>query len=489
MTYDELYNAINKGIPNYLDIDLDINILLRECSSDKALLLNEIRKIRNNYETFLKREFGYAKAQFYFFDSLSIHTSYKDSESTLHINSNSFLEKLIKLLGVSSDIVNYNDLELKNKLLAKVDELKSIKDENELKLKFPFIYDDYELSKKAYLKIGNENNYIRKKELWNFYIMYGFDTRFDKFMVHQINMYRNFVVRRQFNEGYVNRNPLNLSEFKGLDKDKFELYVAYQYLDKARSSDDFDTVQECVKYLAAYIREYKSSNNKSIDITLNNSLKISFRNIFNGYIKLFKMYSELKPLDNERSYYKGYNHKHVINHVNKYYGHSVDWVIIPECNLDLYTKYDRASVVESLNKQFNYLSKSEREREINRRYQVYDRKIKFYNNDKLEFSLVGLRDFNGYTAYIYSNGTVILDKLFSDYASCKPAVDEALFVMDLDYFNNLSKFDKGELIKKDGVYRKYHCGKWEDRIIKFIERDNVIPEEKLKSLKLKYLKK
>ena len=486
MNYNELYNAINKGIPNYTIIELDNSVLLRECASDSALLTNELIKVRNEFQKNIRNICGFSKAQHYFFDSLCLYTNYKDSETTLNISAVPFIRKLKNILGVNNSSDNFNDYDLMNEMLARIEVLKKIKTPEELEKEFPLIYDDYSLSSRAYQTIKDTTDPVRKKQLWDYYNTYGFDTRFNYFMSHQCAMYRNLVVRRQFVEGYTTRNPLNLNDFKGLDKDKFELYVAFKYLEKANNSDSFDEVQDCVKYLAAYIREYKVSGNKDLSINVDGNT-VSFKKVFNGYIKLFKMYKDLKPLDSERSFFKGYHINHVENHIKKHYGKCINWFVVPDGDADLFNENERNKVIEFLNRKYNYLSKDEREKVIKKRYEIYDRKIKFYDSSNYFIKLMGLNDFNGYIAYIYPNGTVILDKLFLDYGNGTPAHDEALYIMDIEYFDKMSKMDKQVLKDEPLVDRKYHSGEWESRLRKYVDRDgNDSSVEYLKEFKLKH---
>ena len=52
MNTEEMYTSINKGVPNYIILDIDITTLLNECASDKEQLIKEqeylIRQIKKS---------------------------------------------------------------------------------------------------------------------------------------------------------------------------------------------------------------------------------------------------------------------------------------------------------------------------------------------------------------------------------------------------------------------------------------------------------
>ena len=149
-------------------------------------------------------------------------------------------------------------------------ELKYEKEDNEIigYIYYSDIYDRLEINQ---FEINNQYRMFR---------LHGLHTLFDQFIKRQGQLYRNFVVRRQFIEGYANRHPLDFSMFTGLDKAKFELYLADKYLTRAIKSTDDKEKQECVFYLATYIRETKVS-----DTTIKNDegKQISFDYIVRRY--------------------------------------------------------------------------------------------------------------------------------------------------------------------------------------------------------------
>lgn len=490
MTVDEMYKALNKGLPVYLIVELDVDTLVNSCASDRAALINSIRKIKKNYQDAIVNLAGYSKAQHYFFKKLMILTNTKNAETTINVSPYPFLESIKDILGVDNPSMDFNDGELYRALLARVDVLDQIQNKPSLVYEFPLIADDYELSKKAYRKIlANEPNGEKTQEsirLRKLFYKYGLHTKFDTFMEHQKSMYRNLVKRRQFVEGYTTRNPIDLSMFEGLDKEKFELYLASKYLEKAMSTSEIEEKQECLYYLITYIREVKVSD---ISIINEEGIEISFKYILRNVKKLLKSNLELRPIDEDRSAVEGYHINHVQNHINKYFkslpinigrAGSIEFNSLSDERKEaIYKYYEREYVV---------LSPEEREKRIQERFREYERKIKFYETSAPVYKFFGSDDFDGYVIYIYPNGLVVLDKLYKDYLSMIPCIDEAIYYMSIEEFEKLNGLDKQELLTNSNVKRMYHNDTWEKRLKEKIENPDLYKYQKedVKRLLKKY---
>ena len=81
MNNQEMYTSINKGVPNYVMLEININTLMNECTSNKEQFERELSLLRELYRNNIIRICGYTKANEFFFDSFRIITSYKTAES------------------------------------------------------------------------------------------------------------------------------------------------------------------------------------------------------------------------------------------------------------------------------------------------------------------------------------------------------------------------------------------------------------------------
>ena len=462
----ELFDIINKGVPNYVRVELDTNTMIRECASDRAKLISEIQRIKTQYEQEMIRMMGFDKYRSYFFRDFRILTSFRTARSTINISPITFIERLKNILGVKNPSVDFNDKELKHDLTERIEFLRIIKSPVILQNEFPEIYKDYVASKMTFdqlKKIEGDPSYIKyMNHQWQMYNAFGFDTRFENFVARQTQMYRNFVVRSNSVETYCDRTPIGFESFEGLDKEKFGFYVAYRYLETAKAANDFETVQNCVYYLMTYFREMR---NYDISIKGDNGEVVTYRKLLTGFKKILASSKDIKPIDEDRSKFTNYHINHVINHLKKYYGNMVNWYIVPNSE-EVPVPLTQEMV---LGRQRNVLSSEAKQRIIDKRMALYNQKINFYENSGYAFKIFGWNEFNGYICYIYPNGKIIMDKLFNDYIKCTPAYDEAIYSIEASDFETLSKKSKQELMHSDKARRLYHSGDWEGKSRAIIE--------------------
>ena len=91
-----------------------------------------------------------------------------------------------------------------------------------------------------------------------------------------------------------------------------------------------------------------------------------------------------------------------------------------------------------------------------------DERIKIIEQSGFLTCIKGKNSFAGYYAFVYSTGTVILEKFWSDEERLLPAKEDATFVMNIDNFMEMSKLSKLKLIEyiksfpNTGVKRRYH---------------------------------
>ena len=482
MDRDEMYYAINKGIPNYLTIGINVDTIVEQCASDKELLRKEMKRVRNSFTDGIVDIMSYAKAQHGFFVELCTRCKYNNSENYMYVNPQSFLIKLKEILGVDDPSLNFSDYNLKQKMKDRVEVLKSISTPEELEKEFPLIYRDFQLSIRGYSELCRldaeyyvTQNPEYKEDLrrkWKIFKAYGLHSKFDKFMEKQCTAYRNYVERRTFVESYCFSHPLSLENFQGLDKEKFELYLADKYLSLAFSTSNMDEKQKCLYYVTSYIRETKISD---ISILNDDGEEVTFRKLVNRYKKILRENEILKPIDESRDRFKDYNIKHTLNHVIKYYGSSVNWTIVPNGVEEPDEVRDR--IVEVMNRKYVHLTLEERAQRIKERYDTYDRKVSFFEGTKYILKIYGVSKFDGYVAYVYPNGEILLERFFADYAECIPATGEAVYNLNIYNFEEMSKYSKLELIRNKSAKRILHCASFE-RLAQAVVDKPVTPEVK-----------
>ena len=135
---------------------------------------------------------------------------------------------------------------------------------------------------------------------------------------------------------------------------------------------------------------------------------------------------------------------------------------------------------------FEYNEAEEKEKRIRERYAEYERKMRFFENSGYLYRIYGINEFNGYIAFIYPNGEVIMEKFFNDYANCIPTINEAIYNVRVTDFETLSKLKKPALIKDKRCRRIIHKGDWESKGQEIIDRPTTPEsEEEVKKLMLR----
>lgn len=475
MDSQEMFYSINKGVPNYLTVPINIDTLVKECASDSELFYEEMKQVRNWFTSGVVDIMGYAKSQHGFFGYLATRCTYKNSRNDMYVSPDKFLWKLKEILGVKNPSMDFNDLDLRQQLRDRVAVLRDIKTPEELENEFPLIYEDYKLSIRGYGELCRIDDEVEatgdmdlremSRKKWKTFKSYGLHSKFDYFIAKQVTAYRNYVERRTFIEGMCYRNPLDLNNFKGLDKDKFELYLADKYLSIAFSTNNMDIKQKCVYYVATYIREVKISD---LSIKNDEGVEVTFRKLVNRYKKLLRENQVLKPIDERRSRFEGYNIKHVANHLIKYYGSSVSWTIVPNGEED--DDELKQKIAENLNSHYRHLPLEERRKRILEKYNMYERKVSFFEGTGYILKIYGMSQFDGYVAFVYPNGEILLERFFSDYSQCMPATGEAIYNLNIYNFEELSKFSKLQLIRDKACKRILHGETFEKQAQAIIDR-------------------
>ena len=72
-----------------------------------------------------------------------------------------------------------------------------------------------------------------------------------------------------------------------------------------------------------------------------------------------------------------------------------------------------------------------------------------------------MSQFDGYVAFVYVNGEILLERFFSDYSQCMPATGEAIYNLNIYNFEDLSKFNKLQLIREKSCKRIMHGNRFE----------------------------
>ena len=489
MKEEEIYSAINKGIPNQIKLELPTSELIAYCSENKRELDKSISNIRKMYENAIASITWYNKSNHEFFNNLRLVTNYKNSSTDIYVSPICFLKRLKEILGVVNESLDINDEELLKEFNTSLKTLDSINDIDKLKEEFPIIFADYKyaLNLSDLIRSVEKINPGSMDEIRLDYQKNGLDTRFRVFLSNQKMMYHSFIDNAKKIFDYANSNPVTLDVYKSLDKDKFELFIANKYLEYARKINDDNYKQLAIYYITTYLNE---SCGKVIKMYYKNKelSNISLLKDFKGFLKANR---HLKPVNESRKVYEEYHIKHVKNHINKYLNGLNNWCVVrTDAKGVLLNQQARLEKMADYNMNNKEENRDNRHKIIEKYMSMLFRKLNFYENSNYELRLFGIGPFDSHIAYFYPNGIVVVDKLYYESLDIDPTYNEAIYIMDTSTFLNMNMMDKPSLRENDNVKRIFHSGYWEDRLQKEIDNPTInTNKEDVKLLINKYSSK
>lgn len=401
------YEALNDDLFSLIQNEKKINEII---NSKNELVDEYIKEVKNNSNSLS--------------DSLRSITSKKIS-FILQINSSNSLQILknkFQLLYEKQLLEEFP--EIYKKLQNSKNYIKSLK--NDKKILNEELKDNKNnalIYKEIVLEIDDLN---KKRDIYNKYIRKcGITSNYFKYIDKQITLYENFISKRSLIKNVSFDELINTY----LDMDKVNLYLANEYLKKIASCDD--RIQKG-NYISLAEGHLNLINNKSICILVDNEV-VNIRSI-NENINIIKYYL-----------------RHDIIPLN--------WSLAPE-------GHDSKSIKSVNNKKIRRVKLSSKE--VEKLKLIGKERNEFYEKTNYLARAKGLEGSYGYTAYIYPNGRVILDK---EYDKNKPstATGNAIYVLTAINFEALSKLDKAILRRHHDVQRIVHSGNWQDRVQRIID--------------------
>ena len=413
--------------------NLSLNTLIRECSKNP-------QEARNLYGFFdsINREriheaFSYKKFNDDFIDNVTCYNDGKYQIGVIRPCYEEFLCKLVILLNVKVTKPLIDNDDLTKKLYERLEVLKSITSEIELRKEFPFLYKDLQDGRRFIKGVEAQREFDDEKkfeeelaEKEHYYYSCGMRRSLSNFVKTQAEVYRRFIDKRHELKQKQENTSYNGYIVKHFDMNRVYMYTMHEYLKICEKSNDKELIKFYIDLIERYLR---SDKDKRVSIITDENIRVDISSIIIRLENIKKRVSDNSNL--------------------------VEWVLIPEGR-----DYKRVKKNEKPSEDkmliFNY-------EEIQRLRQLGEKKKTFYEGTPYIAKAVGLRKYRGYIAYIYANGKVILDREYND-DNPKSAVDNAAYIIDAKDFEELSREEKPELIKNPKASRKYHTDTFEARI-------------------------
>ena len=389
--------------------------------------------------------FRYQKFQDDFADNILCVNDGKNFIGSFKPSYEEFLKSIINALNLKLPRGYSDNEELTDKLIERIKFLKTLPDEAWLYNEFPELYKDLKEARKYMKEIEEYKkdpaySELAKEEEHYFYSCGlragGYRRGFDGFIPKQADIYLRFVDRRKSYKELIEKQDFNNFIRDNYDQDKLAMYLAHKYLLAAEKSPSKRRILSKYNKL---LEKYISSNyDKTISIKVNDE-RIDYANIVDRYNKLT---DRIKKIEGE-----------------------VPWTLIPEGKRDKYVK-------AGLDPMKHYITPEE----LIELRRAGEAKEEFYNKNKPLLKAYGTLKYEGYVAYIYSNGEVLLDTVYDEAEPLK-AKGNAMYHMKAIYFDIVSGLDKQVLKKHPQVGTMNHTTSWPERAQKLLENEGTKEEQ------------
>ena len=465
------------------------------------------RRINENFENFINFLRKFTRGKNIGIDVLKTISiiSDKDLNKVLSLDGYVMYATLERNLNVLlSDSLSSED-KWKEIISEKIKDLRRIKSFEELKEKYPFLY------QKSYLRVVSETRSLlqqmeqiglnmdklqsmnrserRKKSNINLRSIAQEKINYSKDINLFIRDYALFFenILNNINEinSFIDKNRIEITDLSEEEYQKLDLLIAatFAYIYKYNDFKD--------DKILLYLKDFFDRNNGKF----NPNIKVRMRHIFThdtstvlndtnpetlpieevSYDSLFSLYNEL---------IKG---KEYITQINTSYNYSKmsKEDILSIVNQLLNKTKDSYKIVslEELRKKVSSIIKSSDNgnEEVRNRVKSLIDKIDFLINNEPLTIIEGKNRFTNYMGYVYRNGYVAFDYI-SD--SVDKSYGKAIYIIKLEDLSEYSDLSLSELRKnhRDKVIRVPHSGDWKETVKKIITsfqdiKEVIIPEE------------
>lgn len=463
------------------------------------------RRINDNFESFTKFLRKFTRGKDIGIDVLKTISiiSDKDLNKVLSLDGYVMYTTLERNLNVL--LSGYSQEKWKEVIYERINELKKIKSFEELKEKFPFLYQH------SYLKVVSEarsllqqmeqvglsmdklqsmnRNERRKKSKINLRSIVQEKINYSRDINSFIRDYALFFenILNNINEinSFINKNRIDLSNLSETEYQTLDLLIAatFAYIYKYNDIKD--------DKILLYLKDFFDRNKEKF----NHNIKVQMRQIFThdkstilndtnpetlpieevSYDSLLSLYNEL---------IKGREYITQINTSYDYSTMSREEILSVVNQLLIRSQDDYKKIsLEELKEKISSITKSSDNNDVNVRNKVKSLtdKISFLIDNKPIAIIEGKSKFTNYMGYVYKNGYVAFDYI-SD--SVEKSYGHAIYIIKLDDLSRYCDLSLSELRKNhnDKVIRIVHSNNWKEKLEKVLTsfqdaEQLLIPEE------------
>lgn len=366
----------------------------------------------------------------------------------------------------------------------------NVKNETELKQKFPILHKLYEEQTEANKNFIELENLVQDKntplELKlhnvskitnNFKELYShFDLKREQQFAHEctLSLFLERIMKAVGNLINVSMDvihiyasyKLDISQFKEEDKEKLNLYVAAKFMEMVES-ETVVSKQRYLFYLTHYFKENVEKQLTRVKIKLNGS-KVTPLTLYQRYKNALACHPDLLAVHFSRNDFRNMNREEVEEFIEAYLSElSANWELIPSEDPSIERK-----VRMSVKRVCRNMSDEEKREKEEKLLNLYFEKKNFFDSTDPYFRIKGKLTFDGYVGFIYANGLVILEQFYEDVEKLRIADKKAIYVMEMEDFYELSKHSKPYLAANHLCRKIIHRGAWQQRVLACINQKN-----------------
>ena len=479
--------ALNRGAPIDTPILININELLH--TLDNKDLYQDYRKNITNVVSKISNIIDFFGGEIALPIYATISMSENNSKVLQFSGENIFanITELLKGIDIGEVLDACCNLE---KFYTLRDRVLRINSPEELKVKLPYLYDLYieqiELNEKLLelksmvddpkvpieLKLSNVSR-----------ITNGFKELYSNFDLKREQQFAKDFTLKLFLERMMNVVTLMLSNFEEIleiyddpiieldsfledDADKLNLFIATQFMDKIESVEPNEQ-QRYLFYLTNYFKDNVETKVTRVKIKLNDH-KITPITLYERYKRVLTSNPELLAINFSPIDFRNMSKEEVEEFITAYLAElSANWELIPSDDVSV-----EKSIRNCIKRKYRKISEEERKLKEERLLSIYLEKKKFYDSTDPYFRIRGKQTFDGYVGYIYPNSLVVLEKFYDNAEKKKIADNQAIYILSMKDFYDLSQHSKLYLIANHLCSRVIHKRNWQERVLKYINTNN-----------------
>ena len=498
----EWFDIFNKGIPYDRAIGFTLDVIVDNCATDEKKCLRSFSEELLELNEILDKKY-----QLPFMLQKGLFSVLLDEslEQYMTFSPQILIFSMLEMLDYK---VTFNDDYQENKMIEiarkKLKELSRVKYSSQLEKDFPKLFSvykdiehiqkrksemikNYNFAKKLGLddEAGFKESYEGFKEILSFYGFEKTTLNAKTFVENMVRKYNKILKPEVYNEITAEIASTQIEMHKlddSIDKKKFSLLMACAAMNNCFLYPDAAIAN--ISYLAQFFRENEDNMNDpmTVDMYMNDeALTLNIKDLYKIYKEFLIQHPEVKIVRKSLKDFEGKTFEDIEAYLKQFEGElSVSWDILPSGE----------SLFERVKSNTNSLTEEEKNEKLANKERILQEKEDFFKTNKPYLVLKGKEAFQGYIGYIYPNAYVVLEKFFKN-AKNTIIAEDAIYIMKVEEFLDLSVKSKPEIIENHLCQRVTHHrgwqGKVEDVLKKAITEDTIervqIFENQIKSLK------